>query len=84
MYDGFNSYCKNCIKKVTADYMKKYSKTDKGKAALKKGREKLIEAGYFRYGYGAISHIRQAALRRGSSFNLTSWPVPQISYTNLV
>lgn len=89
MRDGFNSYCINCTKKVTANYiktdkgksslkkamkkyMKKYSKTDKGKATLKKGMDKAIEAGYFRYGQGAISHIRQGAIKRGISFNLTA------------
>ncbi|MFZ0912507.1 MAG: hypothetical protein WBQ76_16815 [Candidatus Korobacteraceae bacterium] len=58
---------KQALKKA----QKKYFETSRGKGALKRGLEKQQDKGYYRFGRGAISILRQGALRRGLTFALT-------------
>lgn len=52
--------------------LRKYFQSDKGKVALKRGLNKKIDEGYYRYGKGAISILKQNAKKRGIDFNLTA------------
>lgn len=71
--DGLHSYCKKCnIEKVTA-----HSKTDKGKASLKRALAKAADKGYYRYGKGAIPILKQGAEKRGIAFDLTAHVLEQ-------
>ena len=78
--DGLGSWCKSCVAANAAAYYRtdkgkeaqaRYFKSEKGQAALKRGLRKQIEAGYYRYGRGAIHILRQGAQRRGVVFALT-------------
>jgi len=62
--DGKGSWCKACISANTAAYLK----TDRGKQTQKKQQA----AGYYRFGKGAIPILRQNALARGLTFELTA------------
>jgi hypothetical protein len=66
--DSLHSYCKKCNKEKAAAYRK----TDKGKAALGRAIGKAQDRGYYRYGKGAIPILRQGAVKRGLSFDLTA------------
>ena len=66
--DGLHSYCKTCNKEKAAAHLK----TDKGKVAAKKAIRKAQNQGYYRYGNGAISILRQGATKRGIFLNLTA------------
>jgi len=66
--DGLHSYCKVCNKAGAAAHLK----TEKGKASLKRALDKATDAGYYRYGKGAIPILRQGADKRGLSFELTA------------
>ena len=66
--DGLHSYCKVCNKAGAAAHLK----TEKGKASLKRALNKAADAGYFRYGKGGISILRQGAEKRSIDFNLTA------------
>jgi hypothetical protein len=66
--DGLHSYCKVCNKAGAAAHLK----TEKGKASLKKALNKAVDAGYYRYGKGAIPILRQGAENRNITFNLTT------------
>jgi hypothetical protein len=83
--DGFGSWCKSCVAKNSAAYFKtergrevlrkaqtRYFGSEKGKATLKRGIKKQAEAGYYRFGKGAIPILRQGAKVRGISFGLTA------------
>lgn len=79
--DGLGSWCKVCNAANSLAYSKtplgkatrkRYFASDKGKAALKKGLDKLRNEGYFRYGQGAVSVLRHRARKRGISFSLTN------------
>jgi len=66
--DGLHSYCKKCnMEKATA-----HSKTDKGKASLKRALAKAVDKGYYRFGKGAIPILKQGAEKRGVAFDLTA------------
>jgi len=78
--DGLHCYCKQCnslkanLQQKTPqfkEYQKEYYKTEKGKAALKRGVSKKIAEGYYRYGKGAIPILKQGAKKRNISFSLT-------------
>jgi hypothetical protein len=62
--DGRGSWCKSCVAA--------YYRTDRGKQALTRGLKKLQDAGYFRFGRGAIPILRQGAKARGLTFTLTA------------
>lgn len=49
-----------------------YFKSDKGRASLARAIKKQQAAGYYRFGKGAISILRQGALKRGLPFTLTA------------
>lgn len=66
--DGKGSWCKACVSANSAAYLK----TDKGKATIARGMKKLQDAGYYRFGKGAIPILRQGAHARGLVFNLTA------------
>lgn len=51
--------------------LKKYFKTDKGKESLKKAINKKIEEGYYRFGKGAISRLKQSSKLRGIECDIT-------------
>lgn len=65
---GLHSYCKICNKAAAAAHLK----TEKGKASLKRAVDKATDAGYYRYGKGAIPILRQGAEKRGVTFKLTA------------
>jgi hypothetical protein len=65
--DGLGSWCKTCVAQNAAAY----SKTEKGKAALKRGYRKQQKGGYFRYGKGGFLILRDGAARRGVRFSIT-------------
>jgi hypothetical protein len=82
--DGLGSWCKSCVAQNSAAYFKtergrealrkaqtRYFSSEKGKAALKRGIKKQTDAGYYRFGKGAIPILRQGAKARGISFELT-------------
>jgi hypothetical protein len=82
--DGLQSWCKRCLGAATQAYLKtekgkailrraqkRYFSSVKGKAALRRGFKKLSDAGYYRFGKGAISILRSNARRRSLAFNLT-------------
>ncbi|RKS28625.1 hypothetical protein BJ917_1518 [Pseudomonas sp. WPR_5_2] len=48
----------------------KYQKSEKGIAALRRSADKLKSEGYYRFGNGAISNMRQGAKKRGITFSL--------------
>jgi len=79
--DGKGSWCKACVSANTAAYLKtdrgkqaqrEYFRSDKGKAALARGMKKQQAAGYYRFGKGAIPILRQGAVARGLTFELTA------------
>jgi hypothetical protein len=83
--DGLGSWCKSCVSRNSAAYFKterghealrkaqtRYFSSEKGKSALKRGIKKQTEAGYYRFGKGAIPILRQGAKARGISFELTA------------
>jgi len=66
--DGLQAYCKVCMRSSA----KAYYKTDRGKAAIKKGVKKKADEGYFRFGKGAISILKSGADKRGIAFALSA------------
>lgn len=62
--DKRGSWCKQCVAK--------YYKSGKGKAGLDRSNARLKAAGYFRFGKGAISILRQGAKKRNLPFALTA------------
>src|ERR1039458_3522258 len=83
--DGFGSWCRSCVALNSAAYFKtergrealrkaqtRYFSSEKGKATLKRGIKKQVDAGYYRFGKGAIPILRQGAKARGISFALTA------------
>ena len=65
--DGLHSYCKNCAR----EYTKRYVLSPRGKAAQRKGMQKLRDSGYFTSGKGAFLALRQGAEKRGLQLALT-------------
>jgi hypothetical protein len=66
--DGLTSYCKACNIQSAAEFQK----TPKGQFSLKKAIKKKQDAGYYRFGKGAISILRQGAAKRKIAFSLSS------------
>ncbi len=64
-------------KQKLKEYQKKYYQTDKGKAALRRGINKKIGEGYYRYGKGAIPILKQGAKKRDIEFDITSEQLEQ-------
>lgn len=65
--DGLQAYCKSCMNKST----KAYYQTEQGKANIKRAVKKKEESGYYRYGKGAITILKQGAKKRNLTFQLT-------------
>lgn len=66
--DGLHSYCKACNKAKAAAHLK----TEKGKEALKRALARAAAAGYYRFGKGGVSILKQGAQKRNIDFNLTA------------
>lgn len=62
--DGRGSWCRACCAT--------YSKTPRGKAALARGIKRQQDAGYYRFGKGAIPILKQGAEARGIAFSLSA------------
>jgi hypothetical protein len=67
-----SSYCRSCSKEKSKEYCKTYHKTERGAKSLKKTMIRAQEKGYYRHGKGAIPILRQGAIKRGISFELTA------------
>jgi len=66
--DGLHSYCKSCNAQKAAAYQK----TPKGSRSVRRAIRKKAEQGYYRFGKGAISILKQGAAKRGLPFSLTA------------
>ena len=62
--DGRGSWCKACVVA--------YQRTAGGKQALARAVKRQQEAGYYRFGKGAIAILRQGAEARGLPFTLSA------------
>lgn len=65
--DGLYAYCKDCAR----NNRKLYYKTANGKTILKKAFQKIVDSGYYIFGKGAISNLKQTSKKRGMPFDLT-------------
>jgi hypothetical protein len=62
--DGRGSWCKNCCAA--------YYKTTRGRDAVLRAVKRQQDAGYYRFGRGAIPILKQGAEARGIPFSLTA------------
>ena len=65
--DGLHSYCKDCQREKA----KAYYQTPAGKGTAARGVAKLQEAGYYRFGKGAIANYKVSAAAKGLTCEFT-------------